>query len=187
MLQTNFGATGDQIAYLRPETAQSIFVQYKNVLDSNRVKLPFGIAQMRQVVPQRDQPAQFHLPLARVRADGDRILLPSGRRPAPDRRVAGGAPEVLRRDRHSRARSCTSSTSRTASAPSIRRRPTTSNTSSPSASRSWKASPTAPTTTSASTRKARASRCCTSTRRRRKNSCRMSWNRPPVATAPCSR
>lgn len=46
MLQTNFGATGEQIAYLRPETAQSIFVQYKNVLDSNRIKLPFGIAQM---------------------------------------------------------------------------------------------------------------------------------------------
>jgi glycyl-tRNA synthetase len=46
MLQTNFGATGEQIAYLRPETAQSIFVQYKNVLDSNRIKLPFGIAQV---------------------------------------------------------------------------------------------------------------------------------------------
>ncbi len=46
MLQTNFGATGTQIAYLRPETAQSIFCQYKNVLDSNRVKLPFGIAQV---------------------------------------------------------------------------------------------------------------------------------------------
>lgn len=46
MLQTNFGATGEQIAYLRPETAQSIFVQYKNVLDSSRVKLPFGIAQI---------------------------------------------------------------------------------------------------------------------------------------------
>lgn len=46
MLQTNFGATGEQIAYLRPETAQSIFCQYKNVLDSSRVKLPFGIAQM---------------------------------------------------------------------------------------------------------------------------------------------
>lgn len=45
MLQTNFGATGNQIAYLRPETAQSIFCQFKNILDSNRVKLPFGIAQ----------------------------------------------------------------------------------------------------------------------------------------------
>jgi glycyl-tRNA synthetase len=46
MLQTNFGATGEQIAYLRPETAQSIFCQYKNILDSNRIKLPFGIAQV---------------------------------------------------------------------------------------------------------------------------------------------
>ena len=46
MFQTNMGATGDDIAYLRPETAQSIFVQYKNVLDSSRVKLPFGVAQI---------------------------------------------------------------------------------------------------------------------------------------------
>lgn len=46
MFKTNMGATGDGIAYLRPETAQSIFVQYKNVMDSNRVKLPFGIAQI---------------------------------------------------------------------------------------------------------------------------------------------
>ncbi len=46
MFQTNFGATGDGMAYLRPETAQSIFCQYKNILDSNRVKLPFGIAQV---------------------------------------------------------------------------------------------------------------------------------------------
>ncbi len=46
MLQTNFGATGEQIAYLRPETAQSIFCQFKNILDSNRIKLPFGIAQV---------------------------------------------------------------------------------------------------------------------------------------------
>lgn len=51
MLSTKLGAmAGDDdpkaIAYLRPETAQSIFVQYKNVMDSNRVKLPFGIAQI---------------------------------------------------------------------------------------------------------------------------------------------
>ena len=46
MFQTNMGATGGDIAYLRPETAQSIFVQFKNVLDSSRVKLPFGIAQI---------------------------------------------------------------------------------------------------------------------------------------------
>ena len=51
MLSTKLGAmAGDDdpkaVAYLRPETAQSIFTQYKNVMDSNRVKLPFGIAQI---------------------------------------------------------------------------------------------------------------------------------------------
>ena len=59
MLQTNFGATGDQIAYLRPETAQSIFVQYKNVLDSNRVKLPFGIAQCGKSFRNEINPRNF--------------------------------------------------------------------------------------------------------------------------------
>lgn len=34
------------VAYLRPETAQNIFVNFKNVLDSTRKKIPFGIAQM---------------------------------------------------------------------------------------------------------------------------------------------
>jgi glycyl-tRNA synthetase len=59
MLQTNFGATGEQIAYLRPETAQSIFVQYKNVLDSSRVKLPFGIAQIGKSFRNEINPRNF--------------------------------------------------------------------------------------------------------------------------------
>ncbi len=59
MLQTNFGATGDQIAYLRPETAQAIFVQYKNVLDSSRVKLPFGIAQIGKSFRNEINPRNF--------------------------------------------------------------------------------------------------------------------------------
>jgi glycyl-tRNA synthetase len=51
MFKTQMGALSDENdpntkAYLRPETAQSIFVQYKNVMDSSRVKLPFGIAQI---------------------------------------------------------------------------------------------------------------------------------------------
>ncbi len=59
MFQTNMGATGDDIAYLRPETAQSIFVQYKNVLDSNRVKLPFGIAQVGKSFRNEVNPRNF--------------------------------------------------------------------------------------------------------------------------------
>ncbi len=39
-------ATADSTAYLRPETAQAMFVQFPNVLQSTAIKVPFGIAQM---------------------------------------------------------------------------------------------------------------------------------------------
>ena len=48
MFRTNVGAlsTDDNAAYLRPETAQGIFVNFKNVLDSTRLRVPFGIGQI---------------------------------------------------------------------------------------------------------------------------------------------
>lgn len=48
MFKTAFGATGSEEdgVYLRPETAQGIFVNFKNVLDTARVSVPFGIAQI---------------------------------------------------------------------------------------------------------------------------------------------
>jgi glycyl-tRNA synthetase len=48
MFKTIVGALGteEDAAFLRPETAQGIFVNFKNVLDSTRVRVPFGIAQM---------------------------------------------------------------------------------------------------------------------------------------------
>lgn len=50
MFQTQFGAvsSGDDSdkVYLRPETAQGIFVNYKNVMDTSRQQIPFGIAQV---------------------------------------------------------------------------------------------------------------------------------------------
>jgi len=47
MLKTHLGAVEDEknISYLRPETAQGIFVNFKNVIDSTSRRLPFGIAQ----------------------------------------------------------------------------------------------------------------------------------------------
>ena len=48
MFKTNIGPVDDgsgQI-YLRPETAQGIYVNYKNIVQSNRMKIPFGIAQV---------------------------------------------------------------------------------------------------------------------------------------------
>src|ERR1700719_2337764 len=47
------------IAYLRPETAQSIFVQFKNVLDVARKKLPFGIAQIGKAFRNEINPRNF--------------------------------------------------------------------------------------------------------------------------------
>ncbi|MGH8019104.1 MAG: glycine--tRNA ligase [Opitutaceae bacterium] len=48
MFETHVGALRDEssVAYLRPETAQGMFVDFKAVVDTGRVKLPFGIAQI---------------------------------------------------------------------------------------------------------------------------------------------
>ncbi|MDD4351494.1 MAG: glycine--tRNA ligase [Candidatus Gracilibacteria bacterium] len=49
---------GDDI-YLRPETAQGIFVNFKNILDTMRVKLPFGIAQIGKSFRNEITPGNF--------------------------------------------------------------------------------------------------------------------------------
>ena len=56
MFKTFVGPVEDEasVAYLRPETAQGIFVNFDNVLNTTRSKLPFGIAQQGKSVPQRD-------------------------------------------------------------------------------------------------------------------------------------
>ena len=48
MFTTHMGPVADSgsLIYLRPETAQGIFVNFKNVVDTSRVKVPFGIAQV---------------------------------------------------------------------------------------------------------------------------------------------
>src|SRR5262245_44248881 len=61
MFQTYVGAiqSDENIAYLRPETAQGIFANFKNVLDSSRVKLPFGIAQIGKAFRNEINPRNF--------------------------------------------------------------------------------------------------------------------------------
>jgi glycyl-tRNA synthetase len=48
MFKTHIGPAEDSasVVYLRPETAQGIYVNYKNIIQSNRMKIPFGIAQI---------------------------------------------------------------------------------------------------------------------------------------------
>ena len=61
LFETKIGAVAseDNIAYLRGETAQGIFVNYKNVLDSSRVRVPFGIAQIGKAFRNEVNPRNF--------------------------------------------------------------------------------------------------------------------------------
>jgi glycyl-tRNA synthetase len=61
MFKTYVGpaATEEDIAYLRPETAQAIFVQFKNVLETSRVKVPFGICQIGKAFRNEVTPRNF--------------------------------------------------------------------------------------------------------------------------------
>lgn len=61
MFRTQIGVVDETATtiYLRPETAQAIFVQYKNVMQSSRVKIPFGIAQVGKVFRNEITPGNF--------------------------------------------------------------------------------------------------------------------------------
>lgn len=64
MFETQVGAQGDTKSYLRPETAQGIFVNFKNVIDTMSPKIPFGIAQIGKAFRNEIAPREF---LFRVR------------------------------------------------------------------------------------------------------------------------
>ncbi len=61
MFETFVGALQDASskAYLRPETAQGIFTNFKNVFDTSRVKIPFGIAQVGKAFRNEINPRNF--------------------------------------------------------------------------------------------------------------------------------
>ena len=61
MFQTHVGAIADagSVAYLRPETCQSIFTQFKNVCATSRQKIPFGIAQIGKAFRNEITPRNF--------------------------------------------------------------------------------------------------------------------------------
>ena len=61
MFKTHVGPVEDDenIAYLRPETAQAIFVQFKNVLETSRQKVPFGICQIGKAFRNEVTPRNF--------------------------------------------------------------------------------------------------------------------------------
>jgi glycyl-tRNA synthetase len=61
MFKTYLGPVADEenVAYLRPETAQAIFAQFKNVLETSRQQVPFGIAQVGKAFRNEVTPRNF--------------------------------------------------------------------------------------------------------------------------------
>jgi len=61
MLKTYVGPveSADNVAYLRPETAQAIFAQFKNVLEVSRQKVPFGVCQIGKAFRNEINPRNF--------------------------------------------------------------------------------------------------------------------------------
>jgi glycyl-tRNA synthetase len=101
MFHTFVGATaGDENkAYLRPETAQGIFLNFKNVLDSSRVRVPFGIAQIGKAFRNEVTPRNFIFRSPRIRTDGNGMVLPPERSQDVARFLVHRASEILAQHR----------------------------------------------------------------------------------------
>ena len=61
MFHTQMSKTGSDgdVAYLRPETAQAIFLDFKNIIDTMRVRIPFGVAQIGKAFRNEITPGNF--------------------------------------------------------------------------------------------------------------------------------
>ncbi len=63
MFKTELSKTGkneeENFVYLRPETAQAIFLEFKNVIDTTRAKIPFGLAQIGKAFRNEITPGNF--------------------------------------------------------------------------------------------------------------------------------
>ena len=126
--------------------------------DTTRVQGALRHRPDRQELPQRDHAAELHLPLARVRADGDRVLLPPERVAQVVRVLARPPHQVVHRTSAWPASSCGCASTTRTSCPTTRAARATSST----PSRSWpratsassRASPIAATSTCAATWKA---------------------------------
>ena len=144
------GQSGEENkAYLRPETAQGIFANYRNVLDSTRLKLPFGIAQVGKAFRNEINPRNFTFRCREFeQMEIEFFCHPSEShevvrvlaRPAQEAGTARSASRATTSSRASRARR---------NWPTTRSAPPTSSTCSrsPTSRRNWKASPTAATST----------------------------------------
>ena len=160
MFATKMGsvADGSDTIYLRPETAQGIFVNYLNVQKTGRMKIPFGIAQTGKAFRNEIVARQF---IFRMR-EFEQMEMQFFVRPGTElewfqhwkqERLAwhlslGLPAEKYRFHDHEKLAHYANASTTTRSWPTTPTPQPTSSSTSPSASRSWKASTAAPTSTS---------------------------------------
>ena len=155
MFETQVGALqdGSSTAYLRPETAQGIFINFKNVAQLARRKPPFGIAQVGGKTFRNEiTPGNFLFRLREFEQMEMEFFVPpaeatSGTATGSTRAATGTSTSASAR------RTSASASTTPRSDPTTRAAPATSITSTPSAGRSSRESRTAATTTSRSTRR----------------------------------
>ena len=189
MFKTFMGPVEDESAviYLRPETAQGSYVNFKNVQQSTRKKLPFGIAQIGKSFRNEISPGNF---VFRMR-EFEQMEMQYFVRPeaGPPRRSRSGCPGAApgTSATGSRPSACACASTPPTSWPTTPRRRSTSSTASRSAGASSRASTTAATSTCRATARRRARSSSTSTRRPTSTSSRGSSRRPPAPTGRPSR
>ena len=98
--------TRGHVAYLRPETAQGIFVNFINVLQTTRKKPPFGIAQIGKSFRNEITPGNFVFRTREFEQMEMEYFVPPGRGPEVVRVLVRRAPALVHRPRHPRRTSC---------------------------------------------------------------------------------
>jgi len=182
MFTSHMGPVEDDgsIVYFRPETAQGSYVNFKNVQQSSRKKIPFGIAQIGKSFRNEISPGNFVFRMREFeQMEMQYFVRPT---PAPRRRSSSGSRAARRGTRRTASRrpGCASASTRRTSWPTTRRRRSTSSTASRSAGRSSRGSTTGATSTCRATPRRPARTSSTSIPRPRSTSSRSS-SRPPVA------
>ena len=166
MFKTHAGPVEDEgaVAYLRPETAQGMFVNFANVLQSSRKKPPFGIAQIGKSFRNEITPGNFVFRTREFEQMEMEFFVPPEEAAAVVRVLVSARGTSGTSTSASPRTSCASARTTPTSCSTTRRAPPTWSSSSRGAGASSRASPTAATTTSPSTPRTRARSSTTSTR-----------------------
>ena len=150
MFKTHAGPVEDSaaVAYLRPETAQGMFVNFANVLQTTRKKPPFGIAQVGKSFRNEITPQNWIFRTREFEQMEMEFFVPPADERAVVRVLVQRAPRLVRPPRHPGRPAAPAARTTPTSCRTTRRARPTSSSCSRGASTSSRASPSAPTTTS---------------------------------------